>query len=147
MALRSRSCHRGSDRPVLAPTEPSGHPSTQWFGDDMTASATTSPTAQQFVDGALVASARVTESTSPADGSVLDSYADADRAQGAEAVAAARAAFDQSDWSRDRQLRHRVLNEIADGIERRTDDLITMLARENGKVLGEAGFELSLTPS
>jgi betaine-aldehyde dehydrogenase len=113
----------------------------------MTTSATASATAQQFINGALVASARVSESTSPADASVLGSYADADRAQGAEAIAAARTAFDSSDWSRDRQLRHRVLNEVADGIERRTDDLVTILARENGKVLGEAGFELSLTPS
>jgi acyl-CoA reductase-like NAD-dependent aldehyde dehydrogenase len=103
--------------------------------------------AKQFIGGALVASARTGKSHSPADGSALGSYADADRAQGTEAVAAARAAFDDTDWSRDRHLRHRVLNEIADGIERRTGDLVTMLARENGKVLGEAGFELSLTPS
>jgi acyl-CoA reductase-like NAD-dependent aldehyde dehydrogenase len=108
---------------------------------------TTSSQAQQFVNGALVGSAGITESRSPADGSVLGKYSDADRAQGAEAIAAARAAFEESDWSRDHQLRYRVLNEIADGIERRTDDLVTMLARENGKVLGEGGFELSLTPS
>jgi acyl-CoA reductase-like NAD-dependent aldehyde dehydrogenase len=113
----------------------------------MTASASSSPHAQQFVNGALVASGRVTESTSPADGSVLGSYADADRAQAAAAIAAARTAFDETDWSRDRQLRHRALNEIADAIERRSDELVSMLARENGKVLGEAGFELSLTPS
>ena len=113
----------------------------------MTGSATTSPTAQQFVNGALVASDRIGESRSPADGSVLGSYADGDAAQGAAAIAAARTTFDESDWSHDRQLRHRALNEIADGIERRTDDLVTMLARENGKVLREGGFELSLTPS
>jgi acyl-CoA reductase-like NAD-dependent aldehyde dehydrogenase len=113
----------------------------------MSKSVPTSLTGQQFINGALVPSARVGTSTSPADGSVLGSYADADHAQGAEAIAAARTAFDETDWSRDRHLRHQVLNQIADGIERRSGDLITMLARENGKVLGEAGFELSLTPS
>ena len=105
----------------------------------------TNRAAQHFINGELEASARVTASTSPADGSLLGHYADADGAQGARAVSAARAAFDESDWSRDRRLRHRVLGALADGIDRRTDELITMLARENGKVLGEAGFELSLT--
>src|SRR3954451_6600781 len=113
----------------------------------MTASASAPPHAQHFVNGALVSSERITDSSSPADGAVLGSYADADRTQGAAAIAAARTAFDETDWSRDRQLRHRALTEIADGVERRADDLVTMLARENGKVLGEAGFELSLTPS
>lgn len=103
--------------------------------------------ARQFINGELVTSERTSTSSSPAEGTALGDYADADRAQGIAAVAAARAAFDESSWSHDRQLRHRVLNAIADGIERRADELITMLARENGKILGEAGFELSLTPS
>ncbi|WP_103338496.1 aldehyde dehydrogenase family protein [Amycolatopsis sp. CA-126428] len=105
----------------------------------------TTRTAQQFVNGELETSARTSTSIGPADGTVLGHYADADTAQGARAVAAARKAFEESDWSRDRRLRHRVLNALADGIDRRTEELITMLARENGKVLGEARFELSLT--
>src|SRR5439155_4055105 len=44
-----------------------------------------------------------------------------------------------------RSPRHLVLNGIADAIERRTDEFVRLLARENGKILGEAGFELSLT--
>jgi acyl-CoA reductase-like NAD-dependent aldehyde dehydrogenase len=100
--------------------------------------------AQQFIDGELVSSTRVSASTAPADGAVLGHYADADAAQGARAVAAARAAFDGSDWSRDRRLRHRVLGALADGVERRTDELVTLLARENGKVLAEAGFEIAM---
>jgi betaine-aldehyde dehydrogenase len=103
--------------------------------------------ARQFINGLLVGSTRESVSTSPADGSTLGRYADADEEQAAQAVAAARAAFDDTDWSRDRRLRHQVLNRIADAIERRTDDFVQLLARENGKVLGEAGFELSLTPS
>jgi acyl-CoA reductase-like NAD-dependent aldehyde dehydrogenase len=104
-------------------------------------------TALNFVDGKLRSADTVVESRSPADGTVLGTFANAGTADAEAAIAAARSAFDESDWSRDRQLRHKVLNEIADGIERRADELIRMLARENGKVLGEAGFELSLTPS
>ncbi|MGW7200225.1 aldehyde dehydrogenase family protein [Streptomyces chryseus] len=103
--------------------------------------------AQHFINGQLVASTRTAASTSPADGAVLGEFADADIAQGAQAIAAARAAFEDSAWSRDRQLRHRVLHAMADRIEQRSDELIAMLAQENGKVLGEAAFELSLTPS
>src|SRR2546430_16961191 len=72
-------------------------------------------------------------------------YADADEEQARLAVAAARAAFAGTGWSRDRRLRHQVLNGIADAIARRTDELVSLLARENGKGLAEAGFELSLT--
>jgi betaine-aldehyde dehydrogenase len=104
-------------------------------------------TARQFINGELVGSKRESTSIAPADGSTLGSYADADEGQARQAVDAARAAFADTDWSRDRRLRHQVLNRIADAIERRTDDFVNLLARENGKVLGEAGFELSLTPS
>jgi betaine-aldehyde dehydrogenase len=103
-------------------------------------------TAQQFVNGSLVGSKLESTSTSPADGSRLGRYADADEEQAKEAVAAARAAFAETDWSRDRRLRHQALNAIADAIERRTDELVSLLAQENGKVLDEAGFELGLTP-
>src|SRR2546425_4759604 len=105
----------------------------------------TTTTVQQLINGKLVGSKHESTSTSPADGSSLGRYADADEEQAKEAVAAARTAFAGTDWSRDRRLRHQVLNGIADAIERRTNELVSLLARENGKVLGEAGFELSLT--
>lgn len=107
----------------------------------------TFPTAQQLLGGKLVGSPRQSTSTSPADGAVLGTYADASEAQAREAVELARAAFRETTWSRDRRLRHRVLNDIADAIERRTDEFVGLLAKENGKIVGEAGFELSLTPS
>src|SRR5207247_8506927 len=105
----------------------------------------TTTTARQFINGELVGSKRESSSISPADGSALGRYADADEEQARQAAAAARAAFAGTDWPRDRRLRHQVLNGIADAIERRTDELVSLLARQNGKVLGEAGFELSLT--
>jgi betaine-aldehyde dehydrogenase len=103
------------------------------------------PTAQHLLGGKLVGSPRQSTSISPADGSVLGTYADADETQAREAVELARAAFRDTTWSRDRRLRHRVLNDIADAIEQRTDEFVDLLAKENGKTLGEAGFELSLT--
>src|SRR5213078_3738240 len=106
----------------------------------MGATMNTITTARQFVDGELVSSPRETKSLSPDDGSVLGEFADADGSQGAQAVSAARRAFADSDWSRDRQLRNKVLLELADAVDGRSNDLITMLAGENGKVLGEAGF-------
>jgi betaine-aldehyde dehydrogenase len=105
----------------------------------------TTTTAHQFINGELVGSKRESDSMSPADGSTLGRYADADEEQGRQAISAARTAFTDTDWSRDRRLRHQVLNGMADAIERRTDELISLLARENGKLLREAGFELSLT--
>ncbi len=94
----------------------------------------TTQAAQHFINGELEASVRETASLSPADGSVLGHYADADAAQGAQA-AAARTAFDSSDWSRDRRLRHRVLNALADGIDRRTFAAPGECPRRTGKAV------------
>ncbi|MFG1817663.1 aldehyde dehydrogenase family protein [Kribbella sp. NPDC049174] len=101
-------------------------------------------TARQYVDGSLVGSANESKSISPADGSVLGTYADADAQQATQAITAARRAFEQTDWARDRRLRHRVLTEIAYAVERHSDELVLMLARENGKILKDAAFEVGL---
>ncbi|CAM3798357.1 aldehyde dehydrogenase family protein [Tsukamurella ocularis] len=101
------------------------------------------PTSHHLIDGALVGEPD-RPSRSPADGTELGTYADGGAAEADAAIAAARRTFDDSDWPLDRRRRHRALSRIADGIEARTDDLALALARENGKVLGEAHFELSL---
>ncbi|MCR1782422.1 aldehyde dehydrogenase family protein [Nocardioides carbamazepini] len=103
--------------------------------------------AAHLVDGRWLTSGVTATSHSPADGSALGEYDDAQLPLGEQAVAAARRAFATTDWARDRQLRAKVLNEMADAIEAATDELALMLARENGKILPEAHFELSLTPS
>lgn len=100
--------------------------------------------AQQFIDGVLVGSAQQGTSVNPADGTTLGTFADADEGDAAAAVAAARRTFDQTDWGRDRRLRHRVLNEMADAMDRRSEELITMLTREHGKPRGDAAFEINL---
>lgn len=103
--------------------------------------------ARNFLSGAWQESGTVDIATSPADGRELGSFYSADESQVAAAIASAKATFSQSGWRYDRELRARVLNEMADLVEQHTDELARMLAIENGKVLGEAYFELSLTPS
>lgn len=93
-------------------------------------STSTKPEALNFINGHLIDGDRVGDSISPASGAVLGTYADAGAAQAQAAITTARATFETSDWSRDRHLRHRVLNALADGIDRRSEDLISMLAAE-----------------
>ncbi|WP_193043294.1 aldehyde dehydrogenase family protein [Mycolicibacterium baixiangningiae] len=107
----------------------------------------TSPitSADNLIDGKLISSEVLTSSVSPANGTVLGTFSEATPTSSQEAIAAARRAFDELDWSRDRRQRHRALTALADEIDRHSETLVAMLARENGKTAGEAGFELSLT--
>ncbi|MEF2526933.1 MULTISPECIES: aldehyde dehydrogenase family protein [Streptomyces] len=101
--------------------------------------------ARNFIDGQWVDSAKQTESLNPSTGKVLGTFADAGAEEATAAIAAARRAFDTTDWSRDRNLRARALFEMADRLAERRDEFVTMLARENGKILEEAAFEIDLT--
>ncbi|RJQ82798.1 aldehyde dehydrogenase family protein [Pseudonocardiaceae bacterium YIM PH 21723] len=101
--------------------------------------------ARNFIDGQWVDSATVTTSLNPATGQALGTFADAGAAEAEAAIAAARRAFKQGEWSRDRTLRSRALFEMADRMAERRDELVELLARENGKVLAEAAFEIDLT--
>lgn len=100
------------------------------------------PHARNLIGGQWVDSPKRGTAYSPATGAVLGSYADAELEHARAAVAAARRAFTDSTWSRDRQLRARALNELADRMTERRDDLVTLLARENGKTLGNAAMEV-----
>jgi len=59
-------------------------------------------------------------------------------------VSAALRVFRGTDWKTNRELRVRVLLEVADVFEARTPELIQAICKENGKVAGEAAFEVSL---
>ncbi|MBL1079935.1 aldehyde dehydrogenase family protein [Nocardia sp. 2] len=103
------------------------------------------PHARNFIDGIWVDSPRRGTSTAPADGAVLGSYADGDAETAAAAIEAARRAFAGTAWAHDRQLRARALFEMADRLEAAREELITLLARENGKILADAAFEIDLS--
>ncbi|MFB8275391.1 aldehyde dehydrogenase family protein [Nocardia colli] len=103
------------------------------------------PHARNYIDGQWTDSATHTETLNPATGKVLGTFADAGADEARAAIAAARTAFDTTDWARDRNLRAKALFEMADHLQARREEFITLLARENGKILGDATFEVDLT--
>jgi betaine-aldehyde dehydrogenase len=103
--------------------------------------------ARNWIDGQWVGSDRVVESINPANYEVIGSYADGGREAAETAIAAARRAFRETPWERDRHLRAQVLHELADGFEARSGALIEVLSLENGKVKAEADFEVRMVPS
>ncbi|RRD22388.1 aldehyde dehydrogenase family protein [Brucellaceae bacterium VT-16-1752] len=104
--------------------------------------------ARHWIDGEWRDGGSIEESHSPSTGRPLGRFFAGGADEAKLAVAAARRAFDTSIWAKDRVLRFRVLNELADRVEERSDAMISILARENGKIIPEAGFEVgSLAPT
>ncbi|HJZ08813.1 MAG TPA: aldehyde dehydrogenase family protein [Trebonia sp.] len=97
--------------------------------------------AKHWIDGEWTGAGTVSQSINPATGVVLGSWADGGEAEARAAIAAARRAFDTSPWSRDRSLRHRVLNEMADRFDAHAEELGTLVTKENGKKIAEGLFE------
>src|SRR5579862_3430826 len=100
-----------------------------------------SDVAMHWIDGEWIGSDTVAESINPATGEVLGRWADGGEKEARAAVAAARRAFDNSDWARDRSLRHRALSEMADRFDAHADELGTLVTKENGKILAQGMFE------
>lgn len=112
-------------------------------------STTTSPTrtvALNWIGGRWTDSDTHKESVDPATGERIGTFAAATRADVERAIEAAGEAFRTTPWRTDRHLRHRVLNAMADRMEARRDDLIALLALDNGKVRAEATFEVDMAP-
>ena len=80
------------------------------------------------------------ESFNPATGEVIGKYVDGGKQEAIAAVIAAKRAFIDSEWKSNRQLRYKVLNQLADQFEFFSDRLKSMLMLENGKVQREAHF-------
>src|ERR1700753_3119944 len=97
--------------------------------------------ANHWIDGEWTGSGTVSESVNPATGAVLGRWADGGEAEARAAIAAARRAFDASPWCRDRSLRHRALDEMADRFDARAEELGTLVTKENGKKLAEGLLE------
>lgn len=104
-------------------------------------------TAKNWINGEWVDSSKHTDSFDPATGQRIGSYADASRADVEAATRAAVRAFQSTDWKDNRKLRAKVLNQVADRFEERREELIQILSLENGKVRGEAAFEVDMIPS
>jgi aldehyde dehydrogenase (NAD+) len=89
---------------------------------------------RMLIDGELVAATAGAEfdNVSPATGLVLGCTAAADTEDMDRAIAAARRAFDESDWSTNRTLRKRCLEQLQSAIEAEKDDLREELIAEVG---------------
>ncbi len=89
---------------------------------------------RMLIDGDLVAAESGAEfdNVSPATGLVLGATAAAGARDMSRAIAAARRAFDESDWSTNRALRKRCLEQLQSAIEAERDDLREELIAEVG---------------
>ena len=79
----------------------------------------------------------------PSDGSVFAEAPNGSTELAGQAVMAARDAFEATDWASSPRLRAAVLLEFANILESRADEIADLMARENGKVLGQARHEIA----
>jgi betaine-aldehyde dehydrogenase len=87
------------------------------------------------------------QSTNPATGEPVGTYAPGQVGIAQAAIAAARAAFEDGIWAGSPRLRADALYEIAGRIAARKTELAAMITAENGKLLREAGHEVDATIS
>jgi betaine-aldehyde dehydrogenase len=91
--------------------------------------------AAHWIGGRWVDAGQHRDSINPATGEVIGQYAAAGVAEAQAAIDAALSTFRNTVWKEDRLLRGRVLNKMASEFEGRTEDLVQVLATENGKTL------------
>src|SRR4051794_2243448 len=89
---------------------------------------------RMMIDGELVeaASGRRFDNINPATEEVLGPVADASAEDMQRAIAAARRAFDESDWSTNRTLRKRCLEQLQEALEKEREELREQLILEVG---------------
>jgi aldehyde dehydrogenase (NAD+) len=85
-----------------------------------------------LIDGKLVEASEVFPSINPATGTVLGHAPDASVADAEAAVAAARRAFDTTDWSTNTELRIRCLTQLHQALIDHHDELAELLITEAG---------------
>ena len=92
------------------------------------------PTPQMLVDGKLIDAddGKTFDNINPANAEVLGQVADASAAEMRRAIAAARRAFDDTDWSTNRELRKRCLQQLHDAIVGEQEQLRHELVAEVG---------------
>ncbi|GAA1113396.1 aldehyde dehydrogenase [Nocardioides dubius] len=109
--------------------------------------ALAAPAAQQLIDGKLVAASDGTSYPilNPATGAAIGTAPDGTAADVEAAIAAARRAFDESDWSTDRELRLRCLRQLHAALLEHADDFRALTTAEVGMpsfMMGAAGFDV-----
>ncbi len=109
--------------------------------------APTGTLALNWIGGEWVNAGDIQESINPATYEIIGTYADGGIDAAQACIEAAKKAFAQTPWKRDRQLRERVLHQMADSFERYREELIDLLSTENGKIKPEATFEVDMIPA
>jgi betaine-aldehyde dehydrogenase len=104
-------------------------------------------TALHWIGGRWIDSDEHRDSINPANGEVIGRFAMGGTREAERAVAAAKVAFTTTSWRTDRKLRARVLNDMADRFEARTEEFVALLGLENGKVRMHAEVEMSFAPT
>jgi betaine-aldehyde dehydrogenase len=104
-------------------------------------------TVLNWIDGLWLDSGEYKDSIDPATYQKIGQYAEGGLHEAQQGIKAAKRSFAETPWKDDRNLRAQVLLELADAFERNTDELIAMLALENGKIKPEATFEVTMVPS
>jgi aldehyde dehydrogenase (NAD+) len=87
-----------------------------------------------LIDGELVkaSTGQTFENINPATEEVLGLVPDASIEDAERAIAAARRAFDESDWSKNHELRSRCLRQLRDGLQERIEELRKITVSEVG---------------
>ena len=99
------------------------------------------PETRLLIDGELVdaASGKTYPNINPATEEVMGEVADAGPEDMERAIAAARRAFDESDWSTNHAFRHHCLTQLKAGLLAEMDDFKQQIAAETGAPLGICG--------
>src|SRR5882724_12073655 len=104
------------------------------------------PEAKLYIDGVLrsAAGGKTYDNIGPWTGEVVGKAADASREDVDAAIAAARRAFDETDWSTQHAFRHKLLAKYRDLLFANRDRLIEIVRHEAGSAMG-AAFSAQVT--
>lgn len=96
------------------------------------------PETRLFIDGRLrdATSGRTADNLSPTTEEVLGVAADADAEDMDAAIAAARHAFDSTDWSTNREFRQHCLMQLHEALQQEKEDIRAELIAEVGATVG-----------
>ena len=98
------------------------------------------PEAKLYIDGKLrpAAGGKTYDNIGPWTGEVVGKAADASADDVNEAIAAARRAFDETDWSTNRELRVELLKKYRALLQANRDKLVQIARLEAGSAIGAA---------
>ena len=99
------------------------------------------PESRLFIDGELVdaVSGKTYANINPATEEAMGEVADAGPEDMERAIAAARRAFDETDWATNHNFRHRCLQQLKDGLRAVEEEFKLQIAAETGAPLGICG--------